>query len=53
MSDVYQNESNPDDEPGERMQEALRGANAGRDRRETEQVVDNDRRRGDRRTQPR
>jgi|GEM_PF-6547146 hypothetical protein len=25
MSDVYQSEINPDDEPGERLQEALRG----------------------------
>jgi len=26
MSDVYQAEINPDDEPGERLQEGLRGA---------------------------
>jgi hypothetical protein len=28
MSDVYQSEINPDDEPGKRLQEGLRGASA-------------------------
>ena len=28
VSDAYESEMNPDDEPGERLQEALRGADA-------------------------
>ena len=31
MSDVYQSEINPDDEPGKRLQEALHGASADED----------------------
>jgi hypothetical protein len=31
MSDVYQPEVNPDQEPGESLQEGLRGADAGED----------------------
>jgi len=53
MSDVYKSDSNPDDEPGERLQEDLRGAKAGHDRRQTNLDVEDDRRRDDRRTHPR
>jgi hypothetical protein len=35
MSDVYETEMNPDDEPGERLQEGLRAADA-------YEVVDNE-----------
>lgn len=53
MSDVYDTNSNPDDDPGENMREALRGAEAGRDRRQTDRDVDVERRQGERRKHPR
>lgn len=50
MSDVYQSEINPDDEPGERLKEALRGADARHaDRRQETRDVPHDRRHKERR----
>jgi len=53
MSDVYKSDSKPDVETGERLQDDLRGAKAGHDRRQSNQDVEDDRRRDDRRTHPR